>query len=198
MWIVTSSLFVTFFVTTFFKGFSLITTNEKGSEKCDDIITHPKPSVCYSFSVYTAISFFTSASVISESFSSIALCASNSLLSRTWWIFFPTGHFWLGFSWKWNNSSSGAHSTALYTSRNVICSNGLVIVTPPVPLATSIRPAAFNCYKILRTITGLVPMLAAIKSLVIFWSENVSIQANIWIAIVNLLEICIINTSLRQ
>ena len=46
---------------------------------------------------------------------------SNSLLSRTWWIFFPTGHFWLGFSWKWNSSSSGAHSTALYTSRNVRC-----------------------------------------------------------------------------
>ena len=41
-------------------------TNENGFGNCDDIITHPKPSVCYSLLVYTAISFFTSASVISD------------------------------------------------------------------------------------------------------------------------------------
>lgn len=47
-------------------------------------------------------------------------------------------------------------------------------------------------------ITGLVPMLPAISSLVTLQSVKVTIQANIWIAIVNLLEICILSPFHRR
>lgn len=69
---------------------------------------------------------------------------------------------------------------------------GLVKVVPPVPLATSINPAFFNCDKSYLMITGFTWMLDARKSLVILYSPpNTSMHASMWTAIVNLLDICI-------
>ena len=45
------------------------------------------------------------------------------------------------------------HSTALYTSKNVILFHGFATVVPPVPRATFIKPAPFNCPKIFLIIT---------------------------------------------
>ena len=68
-------------------------------------------------------------------------------------MFFPTGHFVLGFHGNETKSPFPTHSTALYTSKNVILFNGFATVVPPVPRATFIKPAPFNCPKIFLIIT---------------------------------------------
>ena len=83
---------------------------------------------CFWIVNYTHLfrSFITSARVIAFSSFSIASWTLSSLSSRMLWIFFPTGQFILGFSWKWNSVFSSMHSTAWYTSRKVISSRAFL------------------------------------------------------------------------